>query len=525
MTNALTVFLLAHCALYGADPDAQANRLSMRFYLSSPVDGAQPLPFRHASITVRNTGDAPIKLWEPDSRQGWGMLTLRYTNARGQMFLAWRADPRWWEVNDPTETTFVVPAHGERFIAIVLFGYIGPRGNLPLWYGLPEPNTDEEYTLVAIVDIPASEEAKGKGVWTGRIVSEPAKGKIIDNDIKSPDDYLRAGYPKRALAMMQENPGWVTRDDAVPLQLAARYSSEGTEDVIAWLLGAGVDINARAHENTSPLYCAKDARMVAFLLRYRPDLRPVHRVGNKVASPLEEMAYRMIHPYEDKEDARRCFRLLLDAGAEYDVRSAIRLNDFDRVQEIAKTQPRAIKQALGALRLAATQDHARICKLLLELGADPEDLEGGSGISILASACKHSEVVKVLLEGGAKANARVQHIGGGSGIAVVEGSATPLHYAAEAGNVESARLLLERGADLEAQDGDGHSPLHIAAIMSHPKMVEFLIARGAKIDAKNKNGTTLLGLAEGSTMGAYARPEGAAEKKRTIELLQKVLAK
>lgn len=497
----------------------------MRLNLLPDAAGTPHLPFGHASVTLSNAGNEPIKLWRLSSRQGWGMLTLRYTNSRGQVFLAWRANPRWWEAKDLTEDTFVVPAHSEAHFTFGLSGTTGPRNNLPAWYGLPEPNTDEEYTLVAILDIQASDETKKRRVWSGRITSEAVEGTVVDESLNSPDEYMRAGYPKRALAMMQQDPGWLARNDAAPLRIAAQYASEGSKDVIAWLLGTGIDINSGARENGSPLYFAADARTVAFLLRYRPDLRSVHRVGSEVSSPLEEMARRMENEFDDQEEARRCFRLILDAGAEYDLRSAIRLNDLDRVQELAKMQPEAILQSLGALRLAAKRGHARICKVLLELGADPEDLEGGSGISILASACKYADVVKVLLEGGAKANTRLKFLGGQTGMVVVEDNATALHYAAEAGEVESARLLLDRGADIEALDEDGNSPLHIAAIMSRYKMVAFLLSRGARIDVKNDAGDTPMTFAKDAAMGKVSESDGVTDKNKTIEMLQKAQAK
>jgi RNA polymerase sigma factor (sigma-70 family) len=62
---------------------------------------------------------------------------------------------------------------------------------------------------------------------------------------------------------------------------------------------------------------------------------------------------------------------------------------------------------------------------------------------------------------------------------------TPLHYAAEAGQLEVARLLLDRGADPNVRDrSHGLTPLGWASVFPKQKreMAEFLLSRGAQAD-------------------------------------------
>ncbi|MBN2022314.1 MAG: ankyrin repeat domain-containing protein [Pirellulales bacterium] len=59
----------------------------------------------------------------------------------------------------------------------------------------------------------------------------------------------------------------------------------------------------------------------------------------------------------------------------------------------------------------------------------------------------------------------------------------PLQYAAYWGQLASARLLLERGAN--PNGGRARSPLHYAAAEGHRELVELLLDRGAAIDAPN----------------------------------------
>ncbi len=67
-----------------------------------------------------------------------------------------------------------------------------------------------------------------------------------------------------------------------------------------------------------------------------------------------------------------------------------------------------------------------------------------------------------------------------------------LHAAAYVGDIAIAELLLERGADVNAESELLVTPLHAAAEEDHADMVELLIARGALIDAKEADGYTPL---------------------------------
>ncbi|KAJ6543591.1 ankyrin repeat protein, partial [Mycena vulgaris] len=63
---------------------------------------------------------------------------------------------------------------------------------------------------------------------------------------------------------------------------------------------------------------------------------------------------------------------------------------------------------------------------------------------------------------------------------------TPLHVAAEAGNLETATLLLAAGADPTAEwEEEFYQPLHLAASNNHLAMVTLLLDHGAPIDSSN----------------------------------------
>lgn len=66
---------------------------------------------------------------------------------------------------------------------------------------------------------------------------------------------------------------------------------------------------------------------------------------------------------------------------------------------------------------------------------------------------------------------------------------TPLHGVAGEEHIDMARLLIARGADVNAANDQGITPLHLAA---YPEMARVLVAAGARMDARDQRGNTPL---------------------------------
>ena len=131
----------------------------------------------------------------------------------------------------------------------------------------------------------------------------------------------------------------------------------------------------------------------------------------------------------------------------------------------------ALGENLG-LNAASFHGHWRLCKFLLEQGADVNEPQADSGETPLHSAlCKtdriaYDLVLRVLLSHGADPNAvtnRGMETGGFMRDCRTKGE-TPLHRAAAFGSEETIRLLLDAGSVIDAKDMNGDTPLGWAVL-------------------------------------------------------------
>ena len=92
------------------------------------------------------------------------------------------------------------------------------------------------------------------------------------------------------------------------------------------------------------------------------------------------------------------------------------------------------------------------------------------------------EAIKQHLDAGAEVDAKDDKFVG-----------TFLHWAAAGGQNEIVELLIAKGADVNATDGDGDTPLHLAGNNTATKEIaELLIAKGADVNARDDDGETPL---------------------------------
>lgn len=142
-----------------------------------------------------------------------------------------------------------------------------------------------------------------------------------------------------------------------------------------------------------------------------------------------------------------------------------------------------------ALMLCARTGSAEAVSLLIAHGAATNDAEPVRRQTALmwAVAQRHPAVVRVLLENGAAWDARSvvqprfvnigdpnEHLDVVIGT-VQEGGSTPLLFASRSGDLQSARLLVSAGANVNDSTADGVSALVTAVHSGHTALAQFLL--------------------------------------------------
>lgn len=76
---------------------------------------------------------------------------------------------------------------------------------------------------------------------------------------------------------------------------------------------------------------------------------------------------------------------------------------------------------------------------------------------------------------------------------------TPLHYAAQNGDVSIASLLVQRGADINAEDEEGVTPFQLALEKDNYFVVGYFVARNADWGSVTRDGRGIFELATGKS--------------------------
>ncbi|KAK9396776.1 Ankyrin repeat domain 17 [Crotalus adamanteus] len=242
-----------------------------------------------------------------------------------------------------------------------------------------------------------------------------------------------------------------------PLILAATAGHVGVVEI---LLDNGADIEAqseRTKDTPLSLACSGGRQEVVELLLARGANKEHRNVSDYTPLSLAASGGYV-----------NIIKILLNAGAEINSRTGSKLG-------------------ISPLMLAAMNGHTTAVKLLLDMGSDINAQIETNRNTALTLACfqGRTEVVSLLLD--RKAN--VEHR--------AKTGLTPLMEAASGGYAEVGRVLLDKGADVNAPPvpSSRDTALTIAADKGHYKFCELLISRGAHIDVRNKKGNTPLWLA------------------------------
>jgi ankyrin repeat protein len=292
-----------------------------------------------------------------------------------------------------------------------------------------------------------------------------------------------------SLKTMTATGRWLVCASLWPLCLAAATTASESRlvdavkaqdrDAVRALLKQRVDVNIAEPDGATPLHWAvhwEDSDLVDQLVRAGAKVNAANDLGT---TPLFMACAQGNAAIADR---------LLAAGAQ------------------ANT---AIPSGETALMVATRAGSAGTVKALLAHGADVNAAEPSHGQTVLmwAVANRQPEIVRMLLGRGADLNARTQtrrmilNMGGNRSagnatkdtpLAEIEvGGSTALLFAAREGDVESAKLLIAAGANINDTAPDGTSALVMAAHSGNGPVAVLLMDKGADPNAAGTGYTAL----------------------------------
>ena len=239
------------------------------------------------------------------------------------------------------------------------------------------------------------------------------------------------------------------------------------------LIAAGADVNVPQGDGATALHWAahrNDPETAVLLIAAGADVDAANALG---ATPLWLAAANGSAPIVAR---------LLEAGADPNV--TLRMGETP---------------LMGAARGGSLPVVAR----LLAHGADPNAAERERGQTALmwAAAQRHAGVVRRLARHGADEHARsrvwhqLENTAGNTNTSgnfrMAHGGSTPLLFVARNGDVETARALLEAGADVNDTAAAGTSALVITAHSGHGPLAIYLLENGADPNAADAGYTAL----------------------------------
>ncbi|XP_029285845.1 cyclin-dependent kinase 4 inhibitor C isoform X1 [Cottoperca gobio] len=135
--------------------------------------------------------------------------------------------------------------------------------------------------------------------------------------------------------------------------------------------------------------------------------------------------------------------------------------------------------------------------LLLQNGADVNGLNTSNRTALQVVNFGNVKVVEALLEAGADTSVRDPVL-----------NLTVMHDAARAGYIDSVRMLMDHGADINLTDDVGNLPLHLAAMEGNLEATQLLIERTANPQTPN---------GQGHTAGQLAHQHGRVDTAKYID--------
>jgi ankyrin repeat protein len=272
----------------------------------------------------------------------------------------------------------------------------------------------------------------------------------------------------------------------------------GSADVVKFLLKHGADPNSRDYE--SGLACLgaafykhpENMSMLSTLLEYGADTKDSYDIGDKQDKETSGVG-NIFHLCAKFSDEIPNIVAIAKLFLEYNTES---LDEYCKINGQKTYTP--LQLACAFFEPGASENNERLKALIAAYIAQGAYIHEPFGkkvkigatdifIKFCSDEVDHHDLIKFLLDQGANPNVSN----------TAEGLETsPLHHACMAGLVETARVLVEHGAAVDAKSVGGVRPLHCAVSYKHLELVSLLIDHGADLEATTtKEGMTPLLLA------------------------------
>jgi ankyrin repeat protein len=312
-----------------------------------------------------------------------------------------------------------------------------------------------------------------------------------------------------------------------PLMYAA---VENHAAIVRALAAAGADVNARTKEYTFQkltggaggiIHDRPQGALTALILAARQGARDA--VTELVAAGADLNAEEPQYGFTAMQTAifnghYALARLLIESGANVNDGSlyiAVEMRNLAKYTN--RPNPPDTDQGVS---------HFDVAKLLLENGADPNrpyvklvpprqaqgNINVAAGSTPLYRAVRAVDLaaVKLLVEAGASPSQAIKD--GSTPLMAAAGLGAPRggdEEVTETGDrndpVEVMKILVERGADVNAANDLGMTAAHYAVQRGAERIIEYLAAQGARFDVKNKQGRTPAELARGRTAALVSK--------------------
>ncbi|MEW6351670.1 MAG: ankyrin repeat domain-containing protein [Thermodesulfobacteriota bacterium] len=257
--------------------------------------------------------------------------------------------------------------------------------------------------------------------------------------------------------------------DDGPTALKEAVDNQRT-DVVKFLLDHGANVNAKLRGGTTTLMRAAltgNVEVVKLLLEKGADL---HTQTPNGATALTLAALK---------DRAEVVKLLRSRGAQLDLHTAALIGDETEAKRLFDTGAdvnAADAQGWTSLMNAAQKGHAGVVSLLLKRGANPVvKREDGGTVLTDAVSSGSADVLRVLLDGAPALAINLAKKGG----------ASPLAFAVICDRPAMVSMLLDAGMDVNAKGVNGERAVILAIWECNLEMVKLLLSRGADVQAKD----------------------------------------